>query len=273
MPAFASRIASLGMYDLPWLHDANDALWQGIAQRLRAAGLRDVPTQLERERPLPALWRDPNLLLAQTCGYPLRTQLAGSVRVVATPRYMTAYGDGAGHRSTLVVARDAPWQTLAELRGRRAAVNEFDSNSGMNLLRATIAPLADGQPFFAHVQVTGAHLASIEAVANGRADIAAIDSVTLSLIERHRPSLLRGIRVLATTMTSPGLPLVTRIDLDEGELAALRRALDEVASDPALADARAALLLDGFELLPGDAYDRVLQLERDAAALGYPVLT
>jgi ABC-type phosphate/phosphonate transport system substrate-binding protein len=272
MPASARRIASLGMYDLPWLHEANDALWQGIAQRLRAAGLRDVPTWLERERPLAALWRDPNLLLAQTCGYPLRMQLANSVRVVATPRYATEYGDGAGHRSALIVAHDAPWQSLAELRGRRVAVNELDSNSGMNLLRAAIAPLAGGQRFFAQVQTTGAHLASIDAVANGRADIAAIDSVTLSLIERHRPALLHGIRVLATTMTCPGLPLVTRIDLDEGELAALRAALHEAASDPTLADARAALLLDGFELLPDAAYDQVLRLERDAVALGYPAL-
>jgi len=272
MPASARRIASLGMYDLPWLHDANDALWQGIAHRLRAAGLRDVPTRLERDRPLTTLWRDPNLLLAQTCGYPLHTQLAESVRVIATPRYTTAYGDGAEHRSVLVVSRDAPWQTLAELRDRRVAVNEFDSNSGMNLLRATVAPLAGGQRFFAQVLETGAHLGSIDAVANGRADIAAIDSVTLSLIERHRPALLRGIRVLATTMTSPGLPLVTRIDLDARELAALRTALHEAVADPALADARAALLLEGFEQLPDDAYDRVLQLEANAVALGYPVL-
>ena len=37
--------------------------------------------------------------------------------------------------------------TLADLKGRRCAVNQIDSNSGMNLLRAAIAPLADGTAF------------------------------------------------------------------------------------------------------------------------------
>lgn len=32
-------------------------------------------------------WRQPNLLFAQTCGYPLMTQLRGQVAVLAVPSY------------------------------------------------------------------------------------------------------------------------------------------------------------------------------------------
>ena len=36
----------------------------------------------------------------------------------------------------------------SEFRGAIAALNAADSNTGMNLFRATIAPIAGGAPFF-----------------------------------------------------------------------------------------------------------------------------
>lgn len=260
------------MYDFPWLHAANDALWQGLAHRLRRAGFEDLPGSPDRNRPLLAQWRDPDLLLSHTCGYPLRTQLRDRVRVVATPCYATDFTHGADHRSVLIVPRDAPWQRLPELRGRIAAINGYDSNSGMNLFRAAIAPHAGGQPFFARVLETGAHWDSIAAVAQRRADIAAIDGVTYHLIRRHRPAHLRDIRILGTTADSPGLPLITRAGTDEKDIEPLRDALLGIAADPALTKARDALSLTGFVVLPDTAYERVSDLERQAVEAGYPVL-
>jgi hypothetical protein len=49
-------------------------------------------------------------------------------------------------------------------------------------------------------------------------------------------------------------------------------ALTDFAADPATARVRDALGLDGFVVLPEGAYDAVTALEREAAALGYPVL-
>ena len=48
-----------------------------------------------------------------------------------------------------------------------------------------------------------------------------------------------------------------------------QRALDDVAADPALAETRAALRLGGFAHVD---YERILEVERRAVALGYPVL-
>lgn len=45
-------------------------------------------------------------------------------------------------QSAIVVRADHPAETLAELRGSRWVVNEAASNSGMNLLRAAVAPPA-----------------------------------------------------------------------------------------------------------------------------------
>jgi ABC-type phosphate/phosphonate transport system substrate-binding protein len=268
----AARVANLGMYDFPWLRAANDALWAALAARLRARGLAGVPDRPDRGSSLAEIWRDPGLLLAQTCGYPLVTELAGAVTYVATPRYAAPGCAGTDNRSRVVVRADSRVGSVGALRGARAAVNGLDSNSGMNLLRALVAPLSCGGRFFGEVVVTGAHLASLEAVAEGRADAAAIDCVSLAQVGRGRPELATAVRVLAETPAAPGLPLVTRRDAPPEEVACLRAALAEAAADPALAAVRDELLLLGFEVLPEGAYGRIAELEREAGVAGYPRL-
>src|ERR1700748_3762494 len=100
----ADRFAALPMYDPPELHHANDALWAAIAHRLAARGLAAVPERLTRTDDLPALWRGEGALLGQTCGYPLMTDLAGQVTVVATPVYRAEGCEGPLHRSAIVVS-------------------------------------------------------------------------------------------------------------------------------------------------------------------------
>jgi ABC-type phosphate/phosphonate transport system substrate-binding protein len=267
-----ARVASLPMYDPPGLAAATDALWAAIAAACRAEGLGDVPPALDRARPHHEVWNDPALFLSQTCGYPLVHQLRGRVRVVATPRYAVEACAGASYSSHCVVPRASGATRLDDLRGAVAAVNDVNSQSGMNALRALVAPLAGGGGFFARVRWSGSHLASLELVARGEADLAIIDCVTFALVERLRPELAAAVRMIARAPLCPGLPLITAAATGDDELAALRRALTRVATHPGLEALRGALLLDGFEVLPDSAYDRVLELEAAAVALGYPTL-
>ncbi len=264
--------ASLGMYDFPPLEAANDALWHAVASRLAASGFTAVPYTLDRARPLEAIWRDPDLLLAQACGYPVVTSLAGLVETVATPIYDIPGCDGPCYRSVIVVRDADPARAVADFRGRRAAINGRDSNSGMNLLRALVAPFAAGRRFFGGVRVTGSHLASIAAVASGEADIAGIDCVTYGLVSRHHPERLHGLRVLATSPLCPGLPLITAASRGATERAAMLAALQDIVQDPALAPARAALSLAGFVPMTLADYAPVTALARAAIAAGYETL-
>ncbi|HSI40205.1 MAG TPA: PhnD/SsuA/transferrin family substrate-binding protein [Xanthobacteraceae bacterium] len=276
LAAPAAAVVTLGMYDPPFLHAAQDALWAALRRALVAEGVDTLagrlPAALDRARPIGEALVDPRLALGHTCGYPLRTRYAGRLKPVATPVYATPYTEGGWHRSAIVVRVDEAAPDLAALRGRVAAINGTDSNSGMNLFRAALAPLADGRPFFSAVVETGAHLASVEAVAQGRADVAAIDGVTFTLAARHAPERVAGVRVIAVTPASPGLPLVVPVDTPEPQVAAIRRALDAFLADPAAADAREAFGLVGFEAIPEAAYDRVIELENAAIAAGYPRL-
>lgn len=267
-----ARVASLGMYDPPAVHAANDALWAAIADRLIASGARDVPSLLDRTRTLPDIWDDPALLLAQCCGYPLATTWQGRLRYVATPRYAVTGCEGSDYRSRIVIRRDDPARSIADLRGREAVINDRSSNSGMNMFRALLAPLAGGRPFFSSVTETGSHAESARMVARGAADIAAIDAVTHAHLLRDEPDTVRRLRTIGWTNASPGLPLVTSVTTTPRGLALLRRALRQVEEDAALAPVRAALLLDGFDILPPARYRTLLKVEAIAMRAGYPVL-
>jgi ABC-type phosphate/phosphonate transport system substrate-binding protein len=260
------------MYDRPEIQPVNDGLWAAIAVRLMQAGLDDVPDHLDRARPLAALWDDSGLLLAQCCGYPFVTKWRGRLQYVATPRYRAGGCEGSEYRSRIVVRADDPAQKLSDLRDRRAAINELDSNSGMNLFRAALAPIAAGHAFFSTVIETGSHVESARRIAGGGADVAAIDTVSFAHLERHERDTASRLRTIGWTDPAPGLPLVTSVTTSASELEALRRALGSVSADPALADVREALLLDGFDILNPKRYDSLLEAERRAERLGYPIL-
>jgi ABC-type phosphate/phosphonate transport system substrate-binding protein len=272
-PALSQRrVAALPMYDLPELAWANDALWAAVADRLADAGVDEVPESLSRDGEAAAVLKNPDLLLTQTCGYPLVKQLRNRVQLVATPGYLAHGCEGPFHRSVIVVRTRDRAVNLSDLRGARCALNDEASNTGMNLLRAEIAPLAPDGRFFSQVNITGAHAVSAAQVADGDADVAAIDAVTFALLERLRPQITRRLRILGWSSRSPGLPLVTAKTASPRILAALVEALNGVAADPGLAEVRRELLLDRFHSLAEPHYRSILHLERMAADLGYPRL-
>src|SRR5262245_50561849 len=128
--------AGLPMYDPPELHAAVDAWWQGLARAFRAEGIPDVPDRLDRGRLAHDLWAVPDLLIAQSCGYPLLRDFAGRLRYVATPRYAAPGCEGVSYCSWIVVAADSDARSIADLRHRRCSINGRDSHSGFNALRA-----------------------------------------------------------------------------------------------------------------------------------------
>lgn len=260
------------MYDFPELREAHDAFWSALAGRLTASGLRGVPLRLDRELSHKQSWSHPHLLFSQGCEYPLSKSFADRVRIVATPCYGAPGCKGATYRSAIVVRRDSA-ATLADLRGRRCVVNEMDSNSGMNLLRAFIArTVSSPARFFGSVRVSGSHLRSACMVAAGEADVAAIDCVSFAHFGRLYPSAVSGLRVLDWTPESPSLPFITAHSAPEEVVQALRAALAEVLADAALAEVREKLLLQGAELNPVAGFARVLELEREAQERGFPAI-
>jgi ABC-type phosphate/phosphonate transport system substrate-binding protein len=266
------KLAGLTMYDLAPVRAATDAWWSGLAKACRQEGLKDVPDQLWRGGAREDLWRSPDLLLSQTCGYPLLKDFTNHLTLLATPIYDTKGCDGPTYRSLIVVRDDSPAENPEDLRGGICAINDWDSQSGMNVLRHTIAPLSREGRFFGEVKVAGKHHLSIAMIAAGEADVAAIDCVTHGLMARHEPESLAGTRVLCQTDSAPALPYVTGIATATDDQRRLRSALHNALADPDLAAARADLMINGFADLALDDYGVMLDMETGAAAAGYASL-
>ena len=264
--------ASLPMYDLPGLEQATDAWWSALARAFRTAGLEDVPETLTRGGDMQAQWLSPDLLLSQTCGYPLTHALRGRVTLVATPSYACPGCAGGRYHSEILVREEAGYGDLADLRGARAVANGPGSQSGYSALRAAIAPLAEGGKFFDSLHFSGGHLNSMAEVAAGKADVCAVDCVTYHLLAREQPDAVAGLRRLEVSPSAPALPYITRRDIPATQLARLREGLRQAVADPALQDLRKRLLLDDILEKPLSAYDLIDEMEAEAAALGYPDL-
>ncbi len=238
-------IASLPMYDWPEIAGETDRFWGLIRQRLCQDGI-DAPAHLDRQTDPWAVWQDPTLVLAQTCGMPYRTRLHGRVALVGTPDYGLPDAPP-GYYYSAIVARREDTGPLSAFRDRVLAYNDAISQSGW----AAVQNLAAESGFaFSRLLLTGAHRSSAEAVADGRADLAAIDAVTWRLIETYRPAIAERLHIICRTDPTPGLPLITALSRDPASVAAaVRQAIADLPTDD-----RQALGLAGLVAIPAEAY-------------------
>ncbi len=268
-------IASLPMY---WRGETAPA-WRGFWNDIRDAA-RDEGVDLPDLMPPEDLpndwtdhWRDPNLVLSQTCSLPFRTALRGQVSYVGTfdfalvddigpcpaGQYFSRYIHPAGQFTARLNGTAAPRPDPM-----RFAINAFDSQSGWAstwLHDTSIKRLL--RPNVEYV-VTGSHAASLAAVAEGRADIAALDEVTWRLLQRHDPNAQK-VEAGGTTAPSPGLPLITRLG---GDTAPLRNALLNASTQSTWLGHADLGGLRGFEQLPeGDYFALPVPPPPDAARI------
>jgi ABC-type phosphate/phosphonate transport system substrate-binding protein len=240
------------MYAAPaW---ARAAFWDEIRRGLTERGFPDLPERLEEPGDLIAHWRSPDLAFSQTCGLPFSTALRNEVALVGVPHYSAPGCEGPLYRSVFVVRDKDAARKLADLPGRRAAVNSFDSHSGFSQLVAALRPFAGGRNVIADPVLSGAHLASLALIRSGAADFAAIDCATWALAARDAPEAIAGLRIVGRSPPSLGLPFVTSRRTSPERLNALRETLDHLARDPTLASVRDALMLGGFSVQLPDAY-------------------
>lgn len=230
-----SARAALPMYDWPELRGQVDAFYAKL--RGLVPDLPETLTRVETEEQMHALWRAPYMVLAQSCWGPMQSGLGAYVHVLAQPRYDGVPGGrGSHYRSALVMRAGQPCaaplsdgaclpQGLAHLR---PAINALDSMSGcLALMQDMNAPdLAQC------ALVTGSHRASIRAVAEGRADFAAIDCRSWAYALSHEPAA-RTLTVTGWTALRPGLPFITSRHTPVALRARLAQALVQLGAAPA----------------------------------------
>lgn len=238
-------VAALPMYDWPEVRAEVDGVWARLRDALCRRGV-DAPEELTRTN-MPggglepaALWRDPALLFAQTCWGPMGQGLAAHVQVIGQPDYSAFEGgEGELYSSAVVMRRNerphaglpAPDDGRAVLpsdllRGKCFAFNGTDSMSGILALTGDLEAMGEGIGIFSERIVSGGHRASIVAVAEGKADVAAIDCRSWAMAQRFEPAA-QELAVVGWTGRRKGLPYICARKLPAETVAALREAATE----------------------------------------------
>lgn len=240
-------IANLPMYDFGTLREANDRLWALIRDNLRTEGIA-APESLDRSSTdLWQIWQSPDLVLSQTCGYPFRAKLHDKVSLIGTPDYRVIGCAPGYYCSAIMVREEDERRSPEEFDGAMMAYNDAMSQSGWAAPQNFAAEL--GIRFRAGPR-TGGHRASALAVAEGRAELAALDAVTQRLLQREEPEIMAGLRVLAMTPATPGLPLIAARSAPEYMTYALVAHAIEALSP----EDRDTLGIHGLVQIEADAY-------------------
>ncbi len=247
----ARVIASLGMYPFPHLRGDWDRLWARIARELP-----DAPSAPAWERDLDEVWRDPALLVGMTCGWPLVTQLRGTVAVVGAFAPAVPWAGDGRYRSVLVASKPLSFAEWRSTPGAVAAVNGTDSLSGW----VSLCDAWGGTP--ERTLVTGAHVESLRAVACGDAHVASIDAVSFELAAEAEPTMVAAVHVVGHGPRVPALPIVTAA-AHTADVPRLRSAVAAAVADPLLAATCAALRIGGFVEFDGADYEPLLLLDPD----------
>lgn len=208
----------------------------GIEDRDGAVIAPDPATLPPNELNMQTLWRHPALLFAQTCWGPMEHGLGDHVQVVGQPDYSGCEGGQGELYSSAIVMRkgEAPSRRAPEsgnaslpldrMRDARFAFNGPDSMSGIIALTRDLEAADETIDLFAQRIETGSHRASVVAVAEGRADVCAVDCRSWTLIRRFETKAA-AVDVVGWTARRKGLPYIASRHILASAVEGMRRVL------------------------------------------------
>lgn len=237
----AGFIAALPMYDWPECADETRGYWQRIENGLRAKGFREAVKYIRSglgEGP-DNLLSVPDLLLSQTCWGPISRGVTPPLTILAQPDYSDFVGgSGPFYRSAIIAtgsddnlavpAPDKAALPMETMRTARFAFNDKTSLSGLLAVQEDFsAATGENAVFYQTAMVSGGHQNSVRMVANGTADIAAVDCRTWALACKYEPAA-KGVHIIGWTAQRMGLPYVCSPRIDPERVAVLRSVLVEM---------------------------------------------
>lgn len=220
---------------------------------------------------------DERVDVAFLCGLPYTQRHDGprrSLELLCAPVMSAArYGGDPVYFTDVVVRRESPFASFADLRGKLWAYNDPGSNSGYVMPRHHLLTLGETSGYFGGTVASGSHQKSIAMVVAGEVDASGIDSTVLELELAGRPELAGALRVVESIGPCPIPPVVvSRPRLDEGRKTRLRQVFLTMHEDPAGRDILAEGLLARFVPVRDTDYDPIRAMVRAAESAGFLTL-
>lgn len=267
-PAAKKTIISCGMYAFT---DRLRGAWQQIFGNLH----QHLPAPYSQAFELrfddaTKILSEPKLFIGQTCGYPYVSKWQHSHDVVCVPEFTIAGCENIKYSSWFVTRADSDKAELADFFNAIAVINNTVSNSGMNVFRYAVSKLANRQPFFKNVLVSGSHLESMKLIVQGSADIAAIDAASYHFAITQGLIDVAKLKIIGQSQHSSGLPFIIHKGL-EVERPLIVNALNAClkAMSP---ENKTVLNVKQFSAVSEQDYDSIKELETKAKDNGYAVL-
>jgi len=206
------------------------------------------------------LLHESDVQMAFTCtgGYLAGRQDFG-LEILAVPvvKGKTAY------RSYIITGKNNPATTLEELKGQVFAFTDPLSLSGRIYPVATLNNMGYlTKNFFKKTFYTESHDKSIEAVATGLADGAAVDSLIFESLHALPDSFTGNVRIIQKSREFGMPPVVVTPGLDQEKKRSLLKVLLGMANDPRGQVVLRQLEMDGFAIPSAELYRSAIVLQR-----------
>ena len=248
------------MYDFPEVQASTKALLVALSEAFSKLGESSQVAFPESSihADLMRMWKEDSTLFSQSCGLPFVEDLHDYVDIVATLKWSGISDDRGWYRTVIVAREELDIASLSGVGGMQPVITNQQSLSGWCSLGVALSDIgADASYVLPFVESEG-HAKSLQFLQDKRADFASIDPGTFQLLQRHRPALTSGLRVIGHGPHVPATPLHVS-KKRTAEFAVLQAAVLEVFSRPELASARADIGIDGavamspsdYSLIPG----------------------
>jgi phosphonate transport system substrate-binding protein len=174
--------------------------------------------------------------------------------------------------SDVIVHRDSPFQSFADLRGCSWGYNEPQSQSGYGITRYWLVKMGETNGYFGKVIETGFHQKAIAMICNREVDASAIDVQVLAVELRQHPQLTEQLRVIDSLGPSTIQPLTAATHLPKSLKADIQAVFAEIHLDP---DGRAYLdrgFIDHFVRVSDADYDDIREMLVACEQVGFLTL-
>lgn len=170
--------------------------------------------------------------------------------------------------STLIVPAASPAKTMADLHDKVFAFTDPMSHSGRVYPTYLLQQLGTSpEAFFSRTFFTYSHDRAIQAVAEGVADSAAVDSLVLDYALAREPTLAERVKIIHQSPPFGIPPVVVPPNLSPKLKAELRQLLLDMPADPAGRPILTELGLDRFTVPDDRIYDSARRII-DATGIG-----
>jgi phosphonate transport system substrate-binding protein len=159
--------------------------------------------------------------------------------------------------SDVIVRKDSPYRSFADLRGCAWAYNEPESQSGYGITRYSLVQMGGTDGFFRRVVRAEYHQDAIRMVCDRLVDGAAIDCQVLDIELREHPELAAQVRIIDSLGPSSIQPVAAAATMPQRLTDEIRMVLCTLHTEPKAGEQLAKGGIDHFVAVRDSDYDDI----------------